>query len=114
MTRWPLPEPMKRALALAHEAAEAGEVPIGAVVVKGGVVIGPHLSLLGNYLLGYEVSWEGAVLGFFEAGAVGNRSEITLGHQAAAAVRRAPPRLLGPALVKVTSSTAPIGAGVST
>ena len=29
MTRWPLPEPMKRALALAHEAAEAGEVRWG-------------------------------------------------------------------------------------
>jgi tRNA(adenine34) deaminase len=40
MTRWPLPEPMKRALDLAREAAEAGEVPIGAVVVKDGVVIG--------------------------------------------------------------------------
>jgi len=40
MTRWPLPEPMKRALALAAEAAEAGEVPIGAVVVKDGVIIG--------------------------------------------------------------------------
>ena len=40
MTRWPLPDPMKRALALAREAADAGEVPIGAVVVKDGVVIG--------------------------------------------------------------------------
>lgn len=40
MTRWPLPDPMKRALALAREAAEAGEVPIGAVVVKDGEVIG--------------------------------------------------------------------------
>ena len=40
MTRWPLPDPMKRALALAREAAHAGEVPIGAVVVKDGVVIG--------------------------------------------------------------------------
>ena len=40
MTRWPLPDPMKRALALAQEAADAGEVPIGAVVVKDGVVIG--------------------------------------------------------------------------
>ncbi|MGX7927624.1 nucleoside deaminase [Tsuneonella sp. HG094] len=40
MTRWPLPDPMKRALALAREAAEAGEVPIGAVVVKDGAVIG--------------------------------------------------------------------------
>ncbi len=40
MTRWPIPDPMKRALALAREAAEAGEVPIGAVVVKDGEVIG--------------------------------------------------------------------------
>ena len=40
MTRWPLPDPMRRALALAREAAEAGEVPIGAVVVKDGAVVG--------------------------------------------------------------------------
>jgi tRNA(adenine34) deaminase len=40
MTRWPLPEPMKRALALARAAADAGEVPIGAVVLKDGAVIG--------------------------------------------------------------------------
>lgn len=39
MTRWPLPEPMRRALALARDAASAGEVPIGAVVVKHGVII---------------------------------------------------------------------------
>ena len=40
MTRWPLPPPMRRALVLAREAAEAGEVPVGAVVVKDGIVIG--------------------------------------------------------------------------
>ena len=40
MTRWPLPLPMARALELAQEAAGAGEVPIGAVVVKDGAVIG--------------------------------------------------------------------------
>ncbi|WP_336979043.1 nucleoside deaminase [Altererythrobacter fulvus] len=39
MTRWPLPEPMARALALAREGAAAGEVPIGAVIVKDGCVI---------------------------------------------------------------------------
>jgi tRNA(adenine34) deaminase len=33
---FPLPEPMRRALALAREAAEAGEVPVGAVVTDGG------------------------------------------------------------------------------
>lgn len=40
MIRWPLPQPMQRALELAREAAAAGEVPVGAVVVKDGTVIG--------------------------------------------------------------------------
>jgi len=40
MTRWPLPEPMARALELAREAEVAGEVPIGAVVVKEGAIVG--------------------------------------------------------------------------
>lgn len=39
MTQWPLPLPMQRALAAARAAAAAGEVPIGAVIVKDGVVI---------------------------------------------------------------------------
>lgn len=39
MTQWPLPLPMHRALAAARAAAAAGEVPIGAVIVKDGVVI---------------------------------------------------------------------------
>src|SRR5688500_12974764 len=39
MTRWPLPEPMARALELAREAASASEVPVGAVVVKEGTLI---------------------------------------------------------------------------
>ncbi|QYU69926.1 tRNA adenosine(34) deaminase TadA [Leptolyngbya sp. 15MV] len=40
MTRWPIPVPMARALELARIAAAAGEVPIGAVVVKDGVIVG--------------------------------------------------------------------------
>ena len=40
MTRWPLPQPMQRALELAHDAAAEGEVPVGAVVVRHGKVIG--------------------------------------------------------------------------
>jgi len=39
MSRWPLPEPMAIALAEAGKAADAGEVPIGAVIVKDGMVI---------------------------------------------------------------------------
>ncbi|MGB3753939.1 MAG: nucleoside deaminase [Parerythrobacter sp.] len=40
MARWPLPEPMQRALALAQEAADAGEVPVGAVVMHGAQRVG--------------------------------------------------------------------------
>lgn len=36
---FPLPDPMRRALAAAREAAAAGEVPVGAVVMCGGEVI---------------------------------------------------------------------------
>ncbi|MCE2841928.1 MAG: nucleoside deaminase [Novosphingobium sp.] len=39
MSRWPLPEPMQLALDEARAAESAGEVPIGAVVVKDGAVI---------------------------------------------------------------------------
>ena len=39
MSRWPLPEPMRVALAQASAAAALGEVPIGAAVVKDGAVI---------------------------------------------------------------------------
>lgn len=40
MIRWPSPEPMRRALQLANKAAALGEVPVGAVVVKCGKVVG--------------------------------------------------------------------------
>lgn len=39
MSRWPLPEPMRLALEQARLAEAAGEVPIGAVVVKDDEVI---------------------------------------------------------------------------
>lgn len=40
MSKWPLPEPMARALELARQAAAAGEVPVGAVVLRDGEVLG--------------------------------------------------------------------------
>lgn len=39
MSRWPLPEPMQLALNEARTGESAGEVPIGAVIVKDGTVI---------------------------------------------------------------------------
>jgi hypothetical protein len=41
------------------------------LLLRGGEPLGPTLSLLGNYLLGYQVSWPGAFLGLAEAGAAG-------------------------------------------
>jgi tRNA(adenine34) deaminase len=40
MTAWPLPPPMLRALELARLAEATGEVPIGAVVMRGETVVG--------------------------------------------------------------------------
>ena len=34
------------------------------LVVKGGSTVGPHLSLIGEYLPGYSVTWPGAFVGF--------------------------------------------------
>jgi tRNA(adenine34) deaminase len=38
--RYPLPEPMRLALDEARAAAQAGEVPVGAVVTRDGIVLG--------------------------------------------------------------------------
>ncbi len=42
-----------------------------ALLLEGGDPVGPTLSLLGQYLTGYEVSWTGALVGFVEAGGLG-------------------------------------------
>ena len=34
------------------------------LVLKGGSTVGPHLSLIGEYLPGYSVTWPGAFIGF--------------------------------------------------
>ncbi len=41
------------------------------LVVKGGETVGPTLSLLGNYLPAYSVTWAGAFLGLIEGAALG-------------------------------------------
>lgn len=43
--RLPLPDPMRRALELAQEAALTGEVPVGAAVVCGGRIVGEGYNL---------------------------------------------------------------------
>ena len=41
------------------------------LLLKSGPVVGPMLSLLGNYLIGFEVTWVGAVIGLLEGGMLG-------------------------------------------
>ncbi len=48
------------------------------LLIRGGQPLGPTLSLLGHYLLGFEVSWSGAALGFMEAGLGGFLFGFTL------------------------------------
>ena len=41
------------------------------LLLRDGEPAGPTLSLLGQYLTGYQVSWTGALIGFVEAGLLG-------------------------------------------
>jgi protoporphyrinogen oxidase len=41
------------------------------LLLKGGGIIGPTLSLIGQFLPGYKVSWTGAILGMVETGIFG-------------------------------------------
>lgn len=41
------------------------------LVLKGGPVVGPNLSLLGNFLFGFQVTWSGSLIGFLEGGVGG-------------------------------------------
>jgi hypothetical protein len=41
------------------------------LLVKGGEVVGPNLSLLGHYFFGFKVTWTGAVIGLIEGGVAG-------------------------------------------
>jgi len=41
------------------------------LLIKGGPVVGPNLELLGNYFVGFQVSWAGAFVGLLEGGVAG-------------------------------------------
>jgi hypothetical protein len=41
------------------------------LVIKGGPVVGPHLALLGQYFIGYRVTFAGSLVGFGYAFACG-------------------------------------------
>lgn len=68
-----LPAPLLQAFAPLHKVAmgvACGAVLGGSVflitaalLLKGGEVVGPNLALLGQYFLGYGVTWGGALIG---------------------------------------------------
>lgn len=49
------------------------------LVLKGGDVVGPHLSLLGQIFIGYSVTFLGSLIGAFYAFVVGYLSGLLVG-----------------------------------
>lgn len=41
------------------------------LLLKGGEMVGPNLSLIGQFFLGFKVSWSGACFGLIQAGVAG-------------------------------------------
>jgi hypothetical protein len=41
------------------------------LLIKGGENVGAHLQLLGQYFIGYTVTWKGSVIGLFYGAVVG-------------------------------------------
>jgi hypothetical protein len=49
------------------------------LVLKGGRLVGPHLSLLSQYFIGYKVSFLGSIIGFGYGIAVGTMGGALIG-----------------------------------
>jgi hypothetical protein len=49
------------------------------LVLKGGTVVGPHLSLLGNYFIGYSVTFLGSLVGAVYAFVLGYLGGLLIG-----------------------------------
>lgn len=64
-------DPVALGMALGSIAALLLLAGTAVLLLEGGDPVGPTLSLLGQYLTGYQVSWTGALIGFVEAGVLG-------------------------------------------
>ena len=60
------------------------------LLIKGGPVVGPHLSLLGQYFYGYSVTWYGSLIGFGYGALVGGVAGWLIGavYNAVASLRQ--------------------------
>jgi len=49
------------------------------LLIKGGPQVGEHLQLLGQYFIGYSVTWGGSLVGFFYGALTGGIAGWALG-----------------------------------
>ena len=49
------------------------------LIIKDGPSVGAHLRLLGEYLIGYSVTWQGSLVGFFYGSLIGGIGGWTIG-----------------------------------
>jgi hypothetical protein len=64
-------DPVALSLAVGVVTGLALAAATAVLLLQGGSRVGLHLSRVGMFLPGYDVSWSGAVVGFFEGGALG-------------------------------------------
>ena len=64
-------DPTALGTAMATVSAVALWLATAVLLVRGGPVVGPHLSRLAYYLPGYSVSWPGAFVGLVEGALAG-------------------------------------------
>jgi hypothetical protein len=60
------------------------------LLIKDGPNVGAHLRLLGQYLIGYSVTWKGSIIGFCYGGLIGGIVGWTIGkiYNGVAGIRR--------------------------
>jgi protoporphyrinogen oxidase len=64
-------DPLALGIAIGTVSALILLLAVAALLLKGGPVIGPNLSLLSNFMFGFKVTWSGAIIGFVEGGTAG-------------------------------------------
>lgn len=64
-------DPVALALAVGAVTGLALSTATAVLLLQGGFRVGLHLSRVGMFLPGYDVTWPGVVVGFFEGGLLG-------------------------------------------
>ena len=64
-------DPVALGVSFAFVAGVGLFVATAILLLRGDAVVGPKLSLLGHYFIGFKASWAGAFVGLAEAGAAG-------------------------------------------